>query len=73
MLFQKNRNELMVLLILVIISLGLRIILRNASLSVWDDVEYAFRVQHGSLYAHSPGYPGYMIIGRAFYLLTFVR
>lgn len=71
MLFQKNRNELMVLLILVIISLGLRIILRNASLSVWDDVEYAFRVQHGSLYAHSPGYPGYMIIGRAFYLLTF--
>jgi 4-amino-4-deoxy-L-arabinose transferase-like glycosyltransferase len=67
--FSKNRNEFMILSVLVSLNLGLKIILRNASLSVWDDVEYAYRVQHGMLYAHSPGYPGYMVLGRAFYLV----
>lgn len=67
---QKNRNELVIFCILLSVNLGLKIVLRNASLSQWDDVEYAWRVQHGTLYAHTPGYPGYMVLGRAFYLLT---
>jgi len=67
--FHKNKKEFMMLSILVSLNLGLKIALRNASLQIWDDVEYAYRVQHGMLYAHSPGYPGYMILGRIFYLI----
>lgn len=66
--FQKNRNEFLIFSTLVSLNLALKILLRKASLSIWDDVEYAYRVQHGMLYAHSPGYPGYMILGRIFYL-----
>lgn len=54
---------------LTILNVALKVTLRNASLWLWDDVEFAYRVQHGSLYAHSPGYPGYMLLGRFSYLL----
>ncbi len=67
---RKNRNEIAILCILLFVNLVLKIVLRNASLSQWDDVEYSWRVQHGTLYAHTPGYPGYMVLGRAFYLFT---
>ena len=68
--FRKNKIELLILSVLLFLGLGLKIVLRNASLSLWDDVEFAWKVEHGTLYAHSPGYPGYMILGRAFYLLN---
>jgi len=67
--FRKSGNEFLILSILLSLGLGLRIVLRNATLTLWDDVEFTWRVQVGQMYAHSPGYPGYIALGRGFYLL----
>ena len=67
---QKYRNELLIISFLFIFGLVFKIALRNSSLTMWDDVEFTWRVQIGQFYAHSPGYPGYMVIGRGFYLLA---
>lgn len=62
-----KRSQNLISFLILALFIFLRALLRGVSLWSWDDVEFVWQVEHGNWYAHAPGFPGYIVLGRLFY------